>query len=143
MEEARNYVAEGLQQRKAAWMTREQLLDSYEEEMISCCNQKRENIKAEEEAEYLRLEERMRRRELARAKNQRIREQMEKEEAAMHTVKTFCGVCLGIMMVTTWTAIEWWAAAALVAGLTVFPVAKIFRIYNPIQKEEENDRNKS
>lgn len=137
MEEARKYVEDGLNQRRAAWMTREQLLDSYEEEMISCCNQKREYIKAAEEAEYLQLEERMRRRELARAKNQRIREQMEKEAESMHTVKTFCGVCFGIMMAATWTPIEWWAAAALITGLTVFPVAKIYRIYNPIQEERE------
>lgn len=59
-----------------------------------------------------------------------------REEAALDAVRKYCIACLGIAAVASWTPMEWWAAAALIAGLAVFPAAYIFRLYYPIEKNQ-------
>lgn len=135
MEEARSYVEEGLQQRKAAWMTREQLLDSYEEEMISHCNQHRMCKQQEMDAMAEKQEAARKRQEAVRKKNERMMAEMEREEKADNAIRIFGLVALVIMMVTTWSPMEWWAALALIAGLAVFPAVYIYRLYVPFDEE--------
>lgn len=127
MNEAKLYVLEGLEQRKADWRTREQQLDSYEEEMITRCNQHCADRKTERNRKEIQ--------EIFSA--QRRAQQQEQQRIEMETswaVRKYLLFCLGTMMVATWSPMEWWAALALMAGVAVFPAVYIFRLHYPLEE---------
>lgn len=127
MNEAKMYVLEGLERRKADWRTREQQLDSYEEEMITACNQHSANTKKIRDQEEIRRIFSAERRAAQRAAQVR-------EQNITFAVKQYILFCLVTMMVTTWTPLEWWAAAALIMGAAVFPAVYIFRQFYPLEE---------
>lgn len=123
--EAKEYVQTGLRNRLEAWQTNEKKLEWYEEDMIRACNQRCADVKkARHDAEIRRI--------FSAEQRAAKQAQERRERKATEAVKAYVYVCLIIAMVTTWTLLEWWAAVALVAGLAVFPLAYIFRLYYPI-----------
>lgn len=133
-EENKRIVAEGLAHRKAEReaAAKEAELEQYEQAQIRACNVRCANAKQKRRDEETgRLHRAQIEAELAAEAEAEAKEQA-REDAAHLAVRKFCYTCMGIAMVTTWTPLEWWAAAALIAGLAVFPVAYIFRLYFPV-----------
>lgn len=125
MDAKKEYVQNGLNKRRESWQTNEKKLEWYEEDMISACNRHCADVKkTRHDAEIRRIFNAQQRQE------KQARERRERK--ATEAVKAYVYICFIIAMVTTWTPLEWWAAAALVAGLAVFPLAYIFRLYYPI-----------
>lgn len=132
--EAKTIISAGLESRKSEQQlaAQEARLEQYEQEQILACNEHSADAKARRQKEETgRMNRELleaRRAEKARA----IAEAQAKEDAAIAAVKKFCYACFGLAMLTTWTPMEWWAAAALIAGGAVFPAAYIFRLYYPM-----------
>lgn len=134
--EAKTIISAGLERRKTEQQmaAQEARLEQYEQEQIRTCNEHSADAKAQRQKEETgRINRELleaRRAEKARA----IAEAKAKEDAAFTAAKRFCYSSLGIAMVATWTPMEWWAAAALIAGLAVFPAAYVFRLYYRINE---------
>lgn len=126
-QEAREFVQAGLDRRKLQMLDKERQLDIYEAEMITRCNQhcaKQKKIRTEADI-----------RQVFSAEERAVQKAEEKRD--WHTyiaIKRFIWFCVSVMMITTWTPLEWWGALALVAGAAVFPAAYIFRLYYPIEE---------
>lgn len=133
-EENKRIVANGLERRKAEReaAAQEAVLEQYEQEQIRACNVRCANAKRKRlDEETGRLYRAQMEAELAAEAAAEAKEQA-REDAAHMAIRKYCYTCMGIAMVTTWTSLEWWAAAALIAGLAVFPAAYIFRLYFPV-----------
>lgn len=136
-EENKRIVADGLERRKAEReaAAKEAELERYEQEQIHACNVRSANAKKKRRDEETgRLHRAQLEAALAAEAEVEAKEQA-REDAAHLAVRRFCLCCMGIAMVTTWTPLEWWAAAALIAGLAVFPAAYIFRLYFPVAND--------
>lgn len=126
-DEAREIVAAGLENRKAERQHREQeqKLESYEQDMMAMISEKSAKAKEKE----LKQKNRETVKALAAARRQ---EQKRRDAAAEDAVKRYGYICLAIFLLATWTPLPWYGAAALVAGLGVFPAVYIFRLYYPL-----------
>lgn len=123
MNEAKQYVAEGLERRKTDRQTREQQLDNYEQQMIAFCN------KHSADSKQSRTE--TEKRETYRALKAEKLEAMRRKDAAAEMACTKYGyACVAILLLSAWTPIPFYAAVALIAGLAVFPVAYIVKLYD-------------
>lgn len=77
------------------------------------------------------------RKELAKAEAQKRREaraaaqaqDKAREDAATLAVQRYAMACIGTVAMAMLTPFPWWASVALMAGLAVFPVAYIIRLY--------------
>ena len=129
-------VAMGLERRKAEMEAarQESRLEQYEQDMITTCNAHCAAVKKQNSMDETGRLQKMELEALRERRREALRKEMEREADAIEAVKRFCLVCFAIAMVATWTTIPWWAAAALIAGLSAFPVAYIYRLYNPIEE---------
>ena len=123
--EAREYVESGLQQRSIARQEREreEMLNDFEAEMISFCNKhsadsKKDRTKLETKVSYI----------SARAAKQA--EMEKKDEAAEKACKTYGYIFIAIMFLWTCTPLPFYGAVSLIAGLAVFPIIYIAKLYN-------------
>lgn len=121
-QEAREYVEAGLRRRSIRRQEREDELDAFEEEMISCCNRNSANSKKDtakrEECE------------MRKAIKAEKREAMRKRDEAAELACTKYGyACVAILLTCCITPLPFYGAAALIAGLAVFPVAYIAKLY--------------
>ena len=134
-EEKKRIVAEGLERRKAERVAaeREAKLDSYEQEQLDAvhrnCEGARMSREAEEERQMQYQQRIARRKEWAAkaAKRQML------EDKSVAAVRYYGVLCLVVLLISALTRLPFWAAAALILGGTVFPIAYIFRLYNPIE----------
>lgn len=134
-EEKKRIVAEGLERRKAERVAaeREAKLDSYEQEQLDAvhrnCEGARMSREAEEERKIQYQQRIARRKEWAAkaAKRQML------EDKSVAAVRYYGVLCLVVLLISALTRLPFWAAAALILGGTVFPIAYIFRLYNPIE----------
>lgn len=134
-EEARAVVLDGLQMKRhlREEARQEAQLEAYERDMIATCNGhcadakvlRLENEQNRLDRERLVAERRQQREEMLRS--------MERDARAMEAVRALSFVCLVVMLITVWTPFPWWAAVALIAGLTMFTGAYVFRIYVPLE----------
>lgn len=125
MNEAKQYVAAGLERRKADRQEREQeeKLDAYEAEMISFCNK--------HFADSKKIQAKKEKCETNRAIREEKRAAMrQKEEAAEMACTKYGYACVAILLLSAWTPIPFYAAVALIAGLAVFPIAYIVKLYD-------------
>ena len=134
-EEKKRIVAEGLERRKADRVAaeREAQLDSYEQEQLDAVHLNCEDAKLKREAERNRQKERQER--IARRQAwaaQAAKAQM-LEDKSVAAVRYYGVLCLVVLLVSAITRLPFWAAAALILGGTVFPIAYIFRLYNPLE----------
>lgn len=123
-DEAKQYVAAGLERRSIARKDREreEQLDHFEQEMISFCNQhSADSKKTQAEKEKC---------ETTRAMRAEKREAMRKKDEAAEMACTKYGyACVTILLLSAWTPIPLYAAIALIAGLAVFPAVYIAKLY--------------
>ena len=135
-EENKRIVAQGLERRKAdrEAAQQESRLEQYEQDMITTCNAHCADAKIQTRMDETGRLQRMEWKALQEKRREALRKEREREADATEAVRRFCLICFAIAMVATWTPIEWWAAAALIAGLAVFPVVYIYRLYNPIEE---------
>ena len=123
-EDARNYVKAGLHQRSLAReeRRREAMLDGFEQEMISACNRhsadSKKNAAEKEKCEAVRVLRAEKRAEMRR-----------KDEAAELACTKYGYACVAILLTCCITPLPFYGAAALIAGLAVFPTAKILKLY--------------
>ena len=153
-EEAKRLVADGLQLRRQRReeAERETRLEKYERDMIAGCNgncaaaRKSRNMDAERTMTLVQeaASRQERQAQLAAQRKQEREEMLQqwaREETACEAVKRYVFGCMGLMLLTVWTPLPWWAAAALIAGTAVCLGAYVFRIYYPAEDtEEENGR---
>ncbi len=137
-EENKRIVAQALERRKAdrEAAQQESRLEQYEQDMITTCNTHCADVKLQNRIDETGRIQRMEREKRWAERMEALRKEREREASATDAVRRFCLTCLAIAMVATWTPITWWAAAALIAGLAVFPIAYIFRLYYPIEGAE-------
>ena len=134
-EEKKRIVAEGLERRKAdrAEAEREARLDSYEKEQMDAIHRNCEGARLNREAE----EAHMRKQQQRIARRQEWAAQAAKaqmlEDKSVAAVRYYGVLCLVVLLISALTRLPFWAAAALILGGMVFPVAYIFRLYNPIE----------
>lgn len=135
-DEARHIVTLGLQHRKMIRQNaeREQRLEKYERDMITRCNEHSADAKI-----LRRMEDTDQLSRIQAAARQEARKQIQaaeqaREEAATGAVKRYILTCMAILWLTTWTYLPLWAAVTLVAGLAVFPVVYVFRLYYPFDE---------
>ena len=134
-EEKKRIVAEGLERRKADRVEaeREAKLDSYEQDQLDAVHLNCEGATLKREAERNRQQERQER--MARRQQwaaQAAHQQM-LEDKSVAAVRYYGVLCLVVLLISALTRLPFWAAAALILGGTVFPIAYIFRLYNPIE----------
>lgn len=136
-EENKHYVLEGLAERRIRRQEAEQeaRLDEYEQAMLTACNGNHLYVRNQRKVTEEDLQRRRQRDEQHRLRMEQLRKQRELEEDAQDTVKRYALICLMICLVACWTPLEWWAALTLMAGLAVFPMAYIYRLYCPIRTE--------
>ena len=138
-EEARRLVQIGLDQRKEERQKaeREQRLEAYERDMITHCNG---NAVAAKTLRLMTECDRITREQIS-ARRKAEREQMmrewERDAAVYDSIRRYLVGCLVLMLVTVWTPLPWWAAAAVIGGTAVWESAHVFRLYNPITGGEE------
>lgn len=60
-----------------------------------------------------------------------LAQEQAREDAATLAVQRYMMACIGTMLMAMLTPFPWWASAALIAGLAVFPAAYIYRLYFP------------
>lgn len=134
-EEKKRIVAEGLERRKAdrAEAEREARLESYEQEQMDAIHRNCEGARMNREAE----EAQMRKQQQRIARRQEWAAQAAKaqmlEDKSVAAVRYYGILCLVVLLISALTRLPFWAAAALILGGTVFPIAYIFRLYNPIE----------
>lgn len=134
-EENKRIVADGLERRKADRVAaeREAQLDSYEQEQLDAVHRNCEGARMNREAEEARRrqhQERIARRQEWAA--QAAKAQM-LEDKSVAAARRYGVLCLVVLLVSAITRLPFWAAAALILGGTVFPMAYIFRLYNPLE----------
>lgn len=123
-EKARAYVQTGLDLRNIYRKEREneERLDTFEAEMISFCNKHYADAR-KNRTELERLE-------ITRAMEAAYREQQRrKDEAADKACTRYGYACMAILVTCCLTPLPFYAAAALIAGLAVFPTAYIVKLY--------------
>lgn len=133
-EENKRIIAAGLERRKADRIAaeREAMLDSYEQDQLDAVHRNCEGARLSREADRSReakYQERIARRQAQAAEAARRREL---EVKSMDAVRCYGLSCMGTIWMVAVTELPFWAALALMAGLAVFPLAYIFRLYNPI-----------
>lgn len=134
-EEAKRYVSDGLERRRAARQEAEQeaRLERYEQEQIQFCNENCADAKVQrriDETGRLNLERAEARR---AARKEALAKEQAREDAATLAVKRYVIVCMVFLWLTAFTQLPVWAAVALDLGLGVFPAAYIFRLYFPME----------
>lgn len=123
-EEARDYVQAGLNRLRETRLEREkeEQLDAFEAEMISFCNQHsaitRKTMAEKEKCEKYRA-----------AKAEKRAEMRKKDEAAELACTKYGYACVAILLTCCVTPLPFYGAAALIAGLAVFPVVYIAKLY--------------
>lgn len=130
-EEARQTVKAGLERKKEA--QRDAELEAQERILRLKINKNHEiQTYTEAQNKYLEKQKARERRE-AREKERRKRAARDME--AEETVNAYGILCLLILLLTAVTRLNIFVSIALALGLGVFPVAKVYRIYNPIERE--------
>lgn len=130
MNEAKQYVAAGLERRSIARQEREEQLEDFEQEMISFCNKHSADSK-KTQAEKEKCESH-------RAMKAEKREAMRKKDEAAEMACTKYGyACVAILLLSAWTPLPFYAAVALIAGLAVFPVVYIVKLFGLLEVKEE------
>ena len=134
-DEARQIVETGLERKKEERRQMDAALEA-QERMLRLKINKNHEIQTYSEAQKKHMEqvqkmEDERKRREAWAKKQA--EMAEKDMAAEDAVTRYGIWCLVILFVSAVTRLNFFVALALIAGLAVFPVVKVFRIYNPIK----------
>lgn len=126
-DEAKKIVSAGLERRQEARVQREneEKLDNFEQEMIAFCNTHSADAKKERNKQQNR--EKLRALSLARRK-----EEARKEAETVEAMKVYGYICAGILLLSAWTPLPLYAAAALICGLAAIVAAHIYRIYYPI-----------
>lgn len=132
MNEAKQYVAAGLERRSIARLEREQeeKLDAYEAEMISFCNKHY----ADSKKTRLKKEKCETNRAMRAEKRAAMRQ---KEEAAEMVCTKYGYACVAILLLSAWTPLPFYAALALIAGLAVFPVVYIVKLFGLLEVKKE------
>jgi hypothetical protein len=131
-EEARQIVADGLERRKEEQRQRDAELER-QERMLRLTingNHTERTISEAQKKELDKEKDRQRREEKRKAREDRAARDM----AAEMCVNKYGIACLVILLVSAITRLNFFVMIALVLGLAVFPVAKIYRLY--ILKEE-------
>ena len=126
-EEARQIVADGLERRKEEQRQRDAELER-QERMLRLTINGNHTERTLSEAQKKELEKekaRQRREEKRKAREDRAARDM----AADMCVNKYGIACLVILLVSAITRLNFFVMIALVLGLAVFPVAKIYRLY--------------
>ena len=126
-DEARQIVADGLERRKEEQRQRDAELEKQERLLRLTINGNHtEKTLSEAQKKELEKEKARQRRE---AKEKARKDRAARDMAAEMTVNNYGIACLIILLVSAITRLNFFVTLALVAGLAVFPVAKIYRLY--------------
>ena len=126
-DEARQIVADGLERRKEEQRQRDAELEKQERLLRLTINGNHtEKTLSEAQKKELEKEKARQRRE---AKEKARKDRAARDMAAEMTVNNYGIACLIILLISAITRLNFFVAMALVAGLAVFPVAKIYRLY--------------
>ena len=126
-EEARQIVADGLERRKEEQRQRDAELEK-QERILRIKINKNHKIQTYSEAQKKELEkEKARQRREANEKARKDR--AARDMAAEMCVNNYGIACLVILLLSAITRLNFFVMIALVLGLAVFPVAKIYRLY--------------
>lgn len=130
-EEAQLIVTEGLRIRKLQQeqQARERELEQYEREQLLAVR----NNCAQAKQMRVAMIDRQAVEEKRRARRLELEQELEREAAATEVLKQYGIGCMGLALITCWTPIPWWIAAALILSGTVFPLSKIYRMYVPLE----------
>lgn len=132
--EARRLVQMGLDQRREEQnrAAREMRLEEYERDMISACNgncASAKSIRLMNDTDRVNREQMIARK---KAQREQLLKEWERDYKALNSARGYAIGCMGLMLVTVWTPLPWWAAAATVAGTAVLEAAYLFRLYYPM-----------
>ena len=126
-DEARQIVADGLERRKEEQRQRDAELEKQERLLRLTINGNHtEKTLSEAQKKELEKEKARQRRE---AKEKARKDRAARDMAAEMTINNYGIACLIILLVSAITRLNFFVALALVAGLAVFPLAKIYRLY--------------
>lgn len=121
-EEARDYVQAGMDMRNIRRQEREERLDAFEAEMISFCNKHsattRMTTAEKEKCEMNRVR-----------KAEKRAAMRKKDELAEMACTKYGYACVAILLTCCVTPLPFYGAAALIAGLAVFPTVYIAKLY--------------
>jgi hypothetical protein len=126
-EEARQIVKDGLEKRKEEQLQMDKELDRQERILRLAINDNhQEKNLSEAQKKELEKEKTRRRRE---AKEKARKDRIAREMAAQMCVNKYAIACLIVMLMAAITRMNVFVCLSLVAGLAVFPVAKIYRLF--------------
>lgn len=117
--EAKRIVSEGLEQRRIERNQREAALEDQERKLRLTIN---DNHTARTMTDTQKIEA------VKKESKARKKARQKKKNAAILSVQYYVRACIGIILSTLLTPFPWWAAAALIVGCAVFPIAHILRL---------------
>lgn len=117
--EAKRIVSEGLQQRRIERNQREAALEDQARKLRLTINDNHtaRNVTEAQKMEAVKVE-----------RKNRQKARREKENSAILATHYYIRACTGIVLAALLTPLPWWAAAALIVGGAVFPIAHILRL---------------
>lgn len=136
VEENRKAVMDGLQHRREMkeQAEKETRLEKYEQDMIWACNNHCAAAKINRRAEETGWMQKMQREANRAALERRRAEEAAREEAALQAVRYYGIACLAMVWLCGVSHLPIWAAVTMMASGAIFPVIRIYRIYNPIEE---------
>lgn len=117
--EAKRIISEGLEQRRIERNQREAALEDQARNLRLTIN---DNHTARNVTEALKMEA------VKVERKNRQKARREKENSAILATHYYIRACTGIVLAALLTPLPWWAAAALIVGGAVFPIAHILRL---------------
>lgn len=138
--EAKRLVTLGLEYRRAEREEAEKdaFLEAYEQEQIQFCNTNKLTAEMKREAEEATRRKMAEAAERQKARAAELAKEMARDNAAAAACRYYGAACIGLLLLTALTRMPLWAAITMALGLAVFPAAYIFRLYYPLEGEEEN-----
>lgn len=126
-EEARQIVSEGLEKRREEQLQKDAELER-QERILRLTINGNHTVKTYSEAQKKELEKE-KTRQRREAKEKARKDRIAREMAAQMCVNKYAIACLIVMLISAITRMNIFVCLALVAGLAVFPVAKIYRLF--------------
>lgn len=117
--EAKRIISEGLEQRRIERNQREAALEDQARKLRLTINDNHtaRTITETQKMEAVKVE-----------RKNRQKARREKENSAILATHYYIRACTGIVLAALLTQLPWWAAAALIVGGAVFPIAHILRL---------------
>lgn len=126
--ENKRIVQEGLKRRR---------LDAFEKDMIKACHQNCTEARQQREMDAVALDAAEYRKAQARARLKAVQTAQMQEREAAKAVNIYLATVIGLLLLAAGTRFPYWASITMTLGLAVILAVHLYRIYVPLESEQE------